>query len=64
VREAGWVEGMEQRYAAINAEAEEDARLTAMEMAAMLGLSEADGKRTANEEALLAELRKLEAEQS
>jgi hypothetical protein len=64
VREPGWVDGMEQRYEAINAEAAEDAQLTAMEMASMLSLSEADGKLTANEQALLSELRKLEAEQA
>ena len=64
VREAGWVDGMEDRYEAINAEAEEDAKLTAMEMASMLGMVDLDGKRTANETALIEELRKLEAEQA
>jgi hypothetical protein len=55
---------MENRYHAINLEAEEDAKLTAMEMATMLGMADADGRRTANETALMEELRKLEAEQT
>jgi hypothetical protein len=59
----GWVEALEKRYDEVNAGAEADARLTAAEAAALLGLSEADGKLTVNEQALLAELRKLEAEQ-
>jgi hypothetical protein len=64
VGEPGWVEGMEDRYEAANAGAEADAKLTVAEIAAMLGLGEADGRLTANEQALIAELRKLEAEQA
>ena len=63
-RAPGWVEGMEDRYEEANAGAEDDAKLTVAEIAAMLGFSEADGKLTENEQALMAELHKLEAEQA
>lgn len=61
VREPGFYEGVENRYAAANAEAEEDAVLTPVEVAAMLGMSDEDSKRTANERALIAELEGLRA---
>lgn len=63
LREPGFYQGVEDRYAEANVAAETDARFTAVEAAAMLGLSDEDGKRTANETALLTALAKLEAEQ-
>jgi hypothetical protein len=63
IQEPGDVGAVEQHYAAINFETDDDARLTADEAASLIGLSDRDGKRTANEEALLAALRALEAEQ-
>jgi hypothetical protein len=56
LREPGYYEGVEDRYAAANAAAEADAELTADEVAKMLGMSDDDGKRTTNERALLAAL--------
>lgn len=64
VSEPGWAEGVEERYEVANAETEADARFTAAEAAKMLGLADRDGRHTANEQALLAALRQLEAEQS
>jgi hypothetical protein len=63
-QEPGWVEGMEERYEAANAETEADAHFTAAEAARMLGLADGDGKRTANEAALLQALEELEARQA
>lgn len=53
---------LEQRYAAMVAEMQEDERLTLAEIAWAVGMTREDGKRTANETALLAKLRELEAE--
>jgi hypothetical protein len=53
----------ETHYEEANAAAERDAKLTLEEIAWTVGMTKQDGKRTANEEALLAELRKLEAQQ-
>lgn len=64
VSEPGWAEGLEERYEVANAEAETDARFTAAEAAAMLGLADRDGRHTANEQALLVALRQLETEQA
>lgn len=61
LREPGYYQGVEDRYAAANAEAEEDAVLTVAEVAGMLGMNDEDGKRTANERALIAELESLSA---
>lgn len=58
------VDRLETYYEAANENAEEDAQLTLEELAYVNGLVARDGKRTANEEALLAELRKVEAEQA
>jgi hypothetical protein len=60
--EPGWVEGMENRYAATNAATEAEAEITFAEAAALLGVADEDGKHTENEEALLAELRKQQSE--
>jgi hypothetical protein len=60
VRRADVSERMEAYYEAANASAEHDARLTLEEIAWTVGMTKQDGKRTANEEALLAELRRLE----
>lgn len=53
---------MEARYEAIVAEMREDERLTLAEIAWAVGMTREDGKRTANESALLAKLREIEAE--
>jgi hypothetical protein len=53
---------MEERYEAVVAEMREDERLTLAEIAWAVGMSREDGKRTANESALLAKLREIEAE--
>lgn len=53
---------MEQRYEAVVAEMREDERLTLAEIAWAVGTAREDGKRTANETALLAKLREIEAE--
>ena len=69
---AGWrdrlqtpsmLDQFEQHYEQRNAEAEEDARLTLQEVTALVAMVRADAKRTANEEALLAEVRRIEAAQ-
>lgn len=68
---AGWkerlstpteVEQFEGYYETRNQEAADDARLTLHEVATLVARVRADGKRTANEEALLAEVRRLETE--
>lgn len=53
---------MEERYEAVVAEMREDERLTLAEIAWAVGMSREDGKRTANETALLTKLREIEAE--
>lgn len=63
VRQGDAVDRWETHYEAANAAAERDAQLTLEEVAWTVGMTKQDGKRTANEEALLAELRKLEAQQ-
>lgn len=60
VRAPGEVAAFEAHYAARNAEAEEDARLTLAEVTSLVALVRADGKRTANEERLLGVVRDLE----
>ena len=57
------VDRLEGHYVVANDDAEMDAELTLSEIAWTVGMTKEDGKRTANEEALLAEIRKLEAEQ-
>lgn len=61
VRSPGDVDRLEAHYEAQNAAVEADARLTLEEIAWAVGMTREDRKRTANEEALLAELRKLES---
>lgn len=51
-------------YEGENAAAEESAQLTLEESAWALGMTKEDGKRTANEEALMAELRRVEDAQA
>jgi hypothetical protein len=58
------VTAMENHYAQVVADMEEDAMLTAAEAAAIIGIADRDGRRTANERALLDELEKIEAEQA
>jgi hypothetical protein len=57
------VDAFEQHYAARLAEATEDARLTLDEVTRLVALARADGKRTANEQRLLDEVARIEAEQ-
>lgn len=54
------VNRLEAHYAASNAAAEQDAKLTLEEIAWAVGMARADRKRTANEELLLAEIKKIE----
>ena len=61
VREPGMNEALEEDYAALNANAEEDAQLTLQERAWAVGMAKEDGKLTANERALLAELEKIQS---
>src|SRR5262249_47564139 len=56
----GDVEALEDDYWALNENAEEDAKLTATERSWAGRGAHADGKLTANEQALLAELQKIE----
>ena len=53
---------MDAYYEAQNAAAEAAGELTLAEVAWAVGLARADGKRTANETALIAELKRLHAE--
>lgn len=62
-RGLGDLDRLETYYEAANENAEADARLTLEELAYLNGLVARDGKRTTNEDALLAELRKVEAGQ-
>ena len=64
LRQGDVAERWESYYEKANAAAENDARLTLEEIAWTVGMAKQDGRRTANEEALLAELRKLEAQQN
>ncbi|MEZ5959297.1 MAG: hypothetical protein R3C30_02565 [Hyphomonadaceae bacterium] len=61
VREAGVVERLEGHYEVANFDAESDAELTLSEIAWTVGMTREDGQLTANEQALLAEIRKIEA---
>jgi hypothetical protein len=61
VRELGQIDQLETYYEAANANAEEDARLTAAERAFTHSIVKQDGKLTANEQKLLAELQKLQS---
>lgn len=63
IHEGSAADRLEGRYAVANDDAEMDAELTLSEVAWTVGMTKEDGKRTANEEALLAEIRTLEAEQ-
>lgn len=60
----GPIEALEQRYQAANDAGEERAIITADEIASLRSLSQPAAKLTANEQALIAELRKLEAERA
>ncbi len=53
-------DAFEAHYETANAEADEDAKLTLVEMAWAVGMAKEDGKHTANEVALLAALREFE----
>ncbi len=63
-QELGVHDRSEAYYEAANANAEEDAELSLAEVAWAVGMTREDAKRTANEEALLAEIRKLETAQA
>lgn len=56
------VDAFEAHYERVNAEHAEDERLTLAEIAWAVGMTREEGKRTANESALLAKLREIEAE--
>ena len=58
----GPIEALEQRYQAANDEVGEGAIITADEIASLRSLSQPNRRLTANEQALLVELHKLEAE--
>jgi len=62
VRSSDQVEGWEGHYAAANDAAEAYAKLTLAEAAWAVGMTREDGKLTANEKALLAEIREIEAQ--
>lgn len=62
-RNANELEGWEAHYEAANGAAEADAQLKLAEIAWTVGMTKEDGKRTANEAALLAEMRNIEAAQ-
>ncbi len=62
IHEGSAVERLEGQYEVANDDAEADAELTLAEIAWTVGMTKEDGKRTANEAALLAEIAKLEAE--
>ncbi len=63
IHEDSAVDRWEGHYVVANDDAETDAQLTLSEIAWTVGMTKEDGKRTVNEDALLAEIRKLEAEQ-
>lgn len=54
------VDRLEAHYEAANAAAERDGQLTLEEIAWTVGMTRADGKRTANEEKLLEEIKKIQ----
>ena len=60
----GPIEALEQRYQAANDAGEERAIITADEIASLRSLSQPAARLTANEQALIAELHKLETEQA
>jgi len=62
VHEDSAIDRLEGHYVVANDDAESDAELTLSEIAWTVGMTKEDGKRTANEETLLAEIKKLEAE--
>ena len=59
-RELGELDQLETYYEAVNANADEDAQLTLTERAWAVGMTQEDGKLTANEKVLLAELEKVQ----
>jgi len=61
LKQANVLDGLEARYEQMNADAAQDEKLTLAEIAWAVGMTKADGKRTTNEEALLAAIRELEA---
>ncbi len=61
VRQDSHLKRLEARYEDMNAAAAADEKLTLAEIAWAVGMTKADGKRTANEEALLAAIHELEA---
>ncbi len=61
VRSPSMVDALEADYEALNANAAEDSNLTLQERAWAVGMTQEDGKLTANEKALLAQLEKIEA---
>ncbi len=63
VREMSAVDRWEGHFDVANDDAEGDSKLTLSEIAWAVGMTKEDRKRTANEEVLLAEIRKIEAEQ-
>lgn len=65
LKKAGYreVDAFEAHYEAANAERTIDEQLTLLEIAWATGMTQEDGKHTANEAALLAEIREIEAEQ-
>jgi len=62
VRSPDEVDGWEGHYVVANDAAETDAKLTLAEAAWAVGMTREDGKLTANEKALLAEIREIEAQ--
>jgi hypothetical protein len=64
VHQDGIVDRWEGHYVVANDDAETDAALTLAEIAWTVGLTKEDGKRTANEEKLLQEIRSIEASQA
>ncbi|MGQ0531161.1 MAG: hypothetical protein ACT4OF_00535 [Caulobacteraceae bacterium] len=64
IHEGSVVERLEGQYEVANCDADADAELTLSEIAWTVGMTKQDGKLTANEQALLAEIKKLEAEQA
>jgi hypothetical protein len=60
IHEGSAVERWEGQYEAANDDAEADAKLTLSEIAWTVGMTKEDRKLTANEKALLVEMRKIE----
>ncbi len=61
IRSPNMVDALEEDYEALNANAEEDVQLTLQERAWAVGMTEDDGKLTANEKVLLAQLEKIQS---